>query len=131
MPDTFLARVETLASIETLNADLLAGSSATRTLEHWCAVHAMAADPKLHAELVRGADAPLDEAGRRRLGLAAGEPVRYRRVRLTCGGHVLSEADNWYVPPRLTPEMNRLLDTTDTPFGKVVAALHFTRETWP
>lgn len=129
MPDTFLARVETLASIETLNAEILASSSATRALEHWCQVHAMAPDPKVHAELVRGADTPLDDAGRKRLGLAA-EPVKYRRVRLTCGGHVLSEADNWYVPSRLTPEMNHVLETTDTPFGKAVAALRFTRQTF-
>ena len=130
MPDTFLSRVETLASIETLNAEVLASSSATRALERWCAVHAMVADPKVHAELVRGADAPLDDAGRKRLGLVAGETVKYRHVRLACGGHVLSEADNWYVPSRLTPEMNHLLETTDTPFGKAVAALHFSRETY-
>ena len=129
-PDTFLARVEALASIETLNAEILAGSSATRTLEHWCAVHAMAAEPKVHAELVRGTPKPLDEDARKRLGITPGEPVKYRQVKLTCGGHVLSQADNWYVPARLSPEMNRLLDTTDTPFGKAVAALHFTRETY-
>jgi hypothetical protein len=46
-----------------------------------------------------------------------------------CGAHVLSEADNWYVPGRLTPEMNKLLDTTDSPFGVVVRALHFQRHT--
>ena len=130
MPDTFLARVETLASIETLNAEILASSSATRALEHWCQIHAMAADPKVHAELIRGPDRPLDEAGRQRLGLSADEPVRYRHVRLVCGGHVLSEADNWYVPSRLAPDMNRVLDTTDTPFGKAVAALRFTRQTF-
>lgn len=129
-PDTFLARVETLASIESLNAEILASSSATRALERWCAVHAMAAEPTIRAELVHGADKPLDEAGRRRLGIGPGEPVRYRHVRLACGTHVLSEADNWYVPARLTPEMNRALDTTDTPFGKAVAGLHFTRETF-
>jgi hypothetical protein len=50
-------------------------------------------------------------------------------VRLTCGDHVLSEADNWYVPARLTPEMNRLLDTTDTAFGRAVQALDFHRRT--
>ncbi len=129
-PDTFLARVETLASIETLNAEVLASTSATRSLEHWCAVHAMAANPKVHAELVAGAAKPLDDAGRTRLALAPGEPVKYRHVRLACGNHVLSEADNWYVPGRLSPEMNRLLETTDTPFGKAVAALRFTRETF-
>ncbi len=55
------------------------------------------------------------------------EPLGYRRVRLKCGEHVLSEADNWYVPARLTQEMNHMLETTDTPFGKAVAALHFRR----
>ena len=130
MPDTYLARIETLASIETLNAEILASSSATRALEHWCEIHAMAPDPKVHAELVRGDDMPLAAAGRQRLGLAAGDLVKYRRVRLACGGHVLSEADNWYVPARLTPEMNHVLETTDIPFGKAVAALHFTRQTF-
>ena len=42
---------------------------------------------------------------------------------------MLSEADNWYVPARLTPDMNHMLETTDTPFGKAVAALHFRRHT--
>lgn len=130
MPDTFLARVEALASMETLNADILTSRSATKALEHWCGVHAMAADPKIHAELLRGEDKPLDETQRRRLAITSDETVKYRHVRLTCGDRVLSDADNWYVPSRLTPEMNRLLDATDTPFGKAVAALNFTRETF-
>ena len=36
-------------------------------------------------------------------------------MRLKCGDHVLSEADNWYVKARLTPDMNHMLETTDTP----------------
>jgi chorismate-pyruvate lyase len=56
-------------------------------------------------------------------------PVRHRHVRLTCGGHLLSEADNWYVPARLTPAMNHTLDTTDTPFGTVARPLNFHRKT--
>jgi hypothetical protein len=60
--------------------------------------------------------------------VSATERVAYRRVRLTCGGRVLSEADNWYVPGRLTGEMNRLLDETTTPFGRAVAELGFRRE---
>jgi hypothetical protein len=55
--------------------------------------------------------------------------VRYRRVKLLCGTALLSGADNWYVPGRLTPEMNKLLDTTVTPFGKAVQPLHFQRHT--
>ena len=46
-----------------------------------------------------------------------------------CGPLTVSEADNWYVPSRLTPEMNRLLETTDLPFGKVVRSLRFKRRT--
>ena len=66
---------------------------------------------------------------REALDVKPDEPLGYRRVRLKCGDHVLSEADNWYVPARLAPEMNHVLETTDTPFGKAVAALHFRRHT--
>ena len=57
------------------------------------------------------------------------EPITYRRVRLRCGARVLSEAENWYVPARLTAEMNRVLETTDTPFGRAVAELEPYRQT--
>jgi hypothetical protein len=42
----------------------------------------------------------------------------------------LSEAENWYVPARLTEAMNRALQTTTTPFGRVVAPLEPYRETF-
>lgn len=48
---------------------------------------------------------------------------------MQCGVHVLSEADNWYVPARLTDEMNRLLAETRTPFGRVVEPLEPYRRT--
>lgn len=54
--------------------------------------------------------------------------MAYRHVRLSCGASVLSVAHNWYVPSRLSPDMNEALETSDTPFGKVVAPLRFTRE---
>ena len=41
-PDSFVGRLEALALIETLNADLLAHDSATLTLERWCADHRLA-----------------------------------------------------------------------------------------
>jgi hypothetical protein len=128
-PDDFNARVQALALLQTLNVDLLTHSSATLTLERWCDVHKLASPAIVVADRVRGVDkAPTDEV-RQLLDVAATELVRYRRVRLHCGEHVLSEADNWYVPARLTPDMNRLLDTTDTAFGKAVQALHFQRRT--
>jgi chorismate-pyruvate lyase len=127
--DSYLARVEALALLQTLNADLLSHDSATLTLEHWCDVHRLASPPRVIAERVRGVDKPPSPEQRRELGVTATEPVRYRRVRLLCGTVVLSEADNWYVPGRLTAEMNTSLDSTDLPFGKVVQALHFQRHT--
>ena len=127
--ESFTARLEALALLETLNAELLSHDSATLTLDHWCAAHRLASPAHIVAERVNGADqAPTDEQ-RQLLGVSATEPIRYRKVRLTCGDHVLSEADNWYVPARLTPEMNRLLDTTDTAFGRAVQALDFHRRT--
>ena len=125
----FVARLEALALLQTLNAELLSHDSATLTLEHWCALHRLAASPRVVAVRVAGMEKQPSPEQREELGVAPAEPIRYRRVRLLCGTALLSEADNWYVPSRLTPEMNRLLDTIDTPFGKVVLALHFRRHT--
>ncbi len=128
-PDTFTARLEALALLETLNAELLSHASATLTLDRWCAEHRLAAPARVIAERVHGV-AKVPTADQRRL-LAVGpvETVRYRRVKLACGDHVLSQADNWYVPSRLTPEMNQALDTTDIAFGRAVQALDFRRRT--
>src|ERR1700719_3146082 len=52
-PDTFLARVEALAVVETLNAALLAARSATFTLDKWCADHKLSGETKIRARLVR------------------------------------------------------------------------------
>jgi hypothetical protein len=123
------ARLEALALPQTLNAELLSHDRATLTLDRWCAAHRLASPAHIVAERVDGAyQAPTDEQ-RQLLGVNATEPVRYRRVRLICGDRVLSEADNWYVPARLTPEMNRVLDTTDTAFGRAVQTLNFRRWT--
>lgn len=129
-PDTFLSRVEALAVLETLNATLLGARSATLTLDQWCADHKLAGDAKMRARLVRSIDKPISAEQRGRLQIDANEPVKFRRVELTCGDRVLSEADNWYVPGRLTAEMNRLLETTDTPFGRAVAELKPFRRTF-
>jgi hypothetical protein len=127
--DTFVARVEALALLQTLNADLLSHDSATLTLEHWCDVHGLASPPRIVAERVSGMDKAPTAEQRLELHVTPAESVRYRRVRLRCGGLVLSEADNWYVPGRLTPQMNTQLDTTDAPFGKVAQPLDFRRRT--
>ena len=128
-PDSFVGRLEALALIESLNADLLTHDSATLTLEGWCADHRLADPARIVAERVSDTAKPANVEVRAALNVNPDEPLGYRRVRLKCGDHVLSEADNWYVPARLTPEMNRVLETTETPFGKAVAALHFRRHT--
>jgi len=116
------------ATVEALNARLLVNPSATATLEGWCAERRLAEVPRIVA--LRGAtDKPATAEIRAELRVGPDEPVRYRQVQLVCGSRVLSEADNWYVPALLTPEMNRALETSDTPFGRAVAALNFTRRT--
>jgi chorismate-pyruvate lyase len=127
--DTFQSRVEVLALLQTINGEILASSSATRSLEEWCGEHHMADDPKIVARRVTGVDKAPSAEQLQRLGVKDASEVRYRRVELRCGAHLLSEADNWYVPARLTAEMNALLDTTDTPFGKAVLSLHPYRQT--
>lgn len=126
-PDTPVTRLQALALLQSLNADLLSHDSATLTLDRWCAAHHLATPAKIVAELDRGTSKPATDEQRKILRVGADEPVRYRRVKLACGGHVLSEADNWYVPDRLTPAMNTALDTTDIAFGRAVQALHFQR----
>jgi hypothetical protein len=128
-PASLVGRLEALALIESLNADLLSHDSATLTLERWCADHRLADPAVIVAERVHDADKAATVEVRAALDVKPDEPLGYRRVRLKCGDHVLSEADNWYVPARLTPEMNHLLETTDTPFGKAVGALRFRRHT--
>ena len=128
-PDDFVARLEALALLQTLNADLLSHDSATATLERWCADHRLAEPPRIVAERAPDVEKPAPADVRPALDVEPGEALGYRRVRLKCGEHVLSEADNWYVPARLTPELNHTLETTDTPFGKAVASLQFRRHT--
>lgn len=128
-PDDTVHRLAALALVQTLNADLLSHASATLTLDRWCAAHRLSDKPVIVADRVRGQDKPAGAEIRALLKVDADEPVRYRRVRLRCGDRVLSEADNWYLPARLTPAMNETLETTDTSFGRVVKPLDFRRAT--
>ncbi len=125
----YTTRLEAYALLQTLNAELLSQNSATLTLDRWCDVHRMASPARIIAERVDGTAKNPTIEQREMLGVSADEPVRFRRVRLKCGEHVLSEAENWYVPGQLTHDMNRQLDTTDTPFGRAVKPLRFRRQT--
>lgn len=130
-----LAAASTL--LHALNAELLSHASATLTLERWCEAQGFTARARIAAVRSSECDKSLPPDGDRHLALGPHEAVRYRHVRLVLDGHVLAEADNWYVPSRLSAAMNRQLDSSDMPFGKVIQSLGFQRQTlqahvlWP
>lgn len=128
-PDTPVSRLEILAHLQTLNADLLSHDSATLTLERWCARHQLAATSKIVADRVVGENGEVPADVRTQLRADPDQSIAYRRVKLRCGDRILSEAENWYVPSRLTPEMNRALATSDAAFGRIVLPLRFRRHT--
>lgn len=126
---TNLVSSEPPASVDALSARLLAARSATAVLEQLCAELHLADPPRVRALPDRHARRSADAEVRAALQIGPDEPVRYRRVRLRCGGRLLSRAENWYVPSRLTPDMNRALETSDTPFGTAIRPLQPTRRT--
>jgi len=121
-------RLALTALVQSLRAGLGATDSATLFLEDWCGRYGLAPVGKIVAKRVPG-DVPLTAEQRARLEIDASEPVVYRRVQLTCGDQVLSEADNWYLPNRLTPEINQQLTETETPFGRAIRPLVPSRRT--
>jgi chorismate-pyruvate lyase len=127
--DSFTTRLEALALLQSLNADLLSHDSATLTLDRWCGAHHLADPATITAERIHDVDKVATAEQRELLHVSPTEPIGYRRVKLHCGSHVLSEADNWYVPSRLTADMNEALDHSDVAFGRAVQALKFTRHT--
>ncbi|MBV8592666.1 MAG: hypothetical protein JOZ27_00025 [Caulobacteraceae bacterium] len=109
--------------VRALDAELLRGDSATVVLQRRCAARHPGEAPTIRAIRLATVQKPPPPEATRILGGG----LRYRRVHLACGNEILSEADNWYAPSRLTPEMNGALETTDTPFGIVVRPLGFHR----
>ncbi|WP_442680928.1 hypothetical protein ACSBM8_07030 [Sphingomonas sp. ASY06-1R] len=126
---TVQGRLAADVALHALSDQLLAQDSATLVLDDWCAAHHMAVDPKIVAERVHDGDRGVPDAVRTLLKVGPAEVVGYRHVRLRCGAHILSDADNWYVPARLTAAINRQLDTTDIPFGRAAKPLQFRRFT--
>ena len=114
------------AEIGDLDSRLLSHDSATLVLGDWCRDHHLAADPTIRA-MRDATQKPANTDTLAHLGVQDPAQLRYRHVRLMCGTRVLSDADNWYRPDLLTPEMNAALQMTRTPFGIVVAPLGFHR----
>jgi len=114
-------------AVQRLEAELTASPSATQFLTARCTALKLASPPVIRA-VRETMDLKASAEVRRALSVSADTPLRYRRVDLSCGTHVLSQADNWYVPERLTLAMNRTLDTSEVPFGAVVKPLNFRRK---
>lgn len=128
-PNTYVARLQAVALLQTLNAEILASASATRALEAWCRTHQLEDEPRVVIERVPSQPRPWRPEHEQWLSPRLGEKVTHRRVQLRCGPRILAEADNWYLGSRLTPEINRVLDTTNTPFGTAIASLDPYRRT--
>jgi len=115
--------------IQELSTCLINGSTATGTLQAWCEEHHLSKGPisiicRHHAPASRIDDDILDQ-----LEARPREPIWYRRVQLVRGSLPLSEAENWFVPQRLPPEIAEVLATTDVPFGQAIAPLKPFRRT--
>jgi len=108
-----------------LGRALQAEPSATKVLQAYCS--RLAPGVAITAIPLPADSLPPPAPFRTHFSLGADEHIRLRHVSLRCGTYVLSDAWNWYVPERLEPAMNKLLDTTTLPFGHVVAALRFHR----
>lgn len=117
------------ATLDAFEAKLAQHDSATVALGEWCAARQIASPAQITASDRRQVSSNDPPAKMRRL-LDIGSRDRFimRHVHLDCGGKTLSIAWNWYVPGRLTPEMNAALETTNAPFGRVASPLRFRRE---
>lgn len=109
-------------------ATLAAHDSATEALRAWCEARGLASPAQIMARPAKGEAGRQPKGLRRLLGLGPREPIGYRHVELTCGDRVLSSAHNWFVPGRLTPQMNAALASTQVPFGRIAAPLAYRRE---
>jgi len=117
------------ASIGEFSQVLASHDSATLALGVWCERRELASPATIRAEPAgAGSAAAITAEVRAQLALGADEPFGYRHVALRCGETTMSVAHNFYVPARLTEAMNVQLATTNTPFGRVVQPLDFSRE---
>lgn len=117
-----------LAAFQQVLAD---HDSATVALTQWCDAQAISDPATITARPNAGAPIAADAQTLALLEVGSQADLAYRNVALACGAVTLSYAHNWYVPARLTAQMNEALNTTGEPFGRVVAPLGFTRERLP
>jgi hypothetical protein len=117
------------ALIQKLSTRLIAGATATETLLAWCGAHGLSQGPITVERRQHGVLSDVPDEVRAALSPAADETVHYRHVQIMRGTLPLATAENWFVPQRLAAGMNDGLQTTDVPFGTVIAPLHPSRRT--
>ena len=115
-------------TVAAFEATLAQHDSATEALRTWCEARGLASPAQIIARPVIGAAARAPAGLRQLLGIGPREAIGYRHVELVCGNRVLSVAHNWYVPNRLTAEMNAALAATQVPFGRIAAPLAYHRK---
>jgi chorismate-pyruvate lyase len=123
------AASNTAALVWALNTRLIAGATATETLLAWCEEHGLSEGPITVEIRQCFAPAVVPDDVLPALKLDPGETIHYRQVRLMRGPLPLAAAENWFVPQRLTADMNEALIQTNVPFGRVIAPLRPLRRT--
>ncbi|GHE49754.1 hypothetical protein GCM10019059_06150 [Camelimonas fluminis] len=116
---------ESWARYEALVAALLETGSATETLAAWSRRRGW--DDRIVAHKLEADMRPAPAQIAALLDIREGETVGYRKVALASGERVLSRADNWFTPGRLSSGVNAGLDASQTPFGRLVSRLSPTR----
>lgn len=120
---------DTHALIQELSRRLCKTPTATAALVAWCEEHRISSAPvtvicrhRCHpTATARDVIAELNPLPR--------ESIAYRSVQLVRGGLPLVDAENWFIPHRLTPGMREALEATDVPFGELIAPLRPMRRT--
>ena len=120
---------DTAALVWALNTRLIAGATATETLLAWCDEHGLSEGPITVEIRQRFAPALVPDEVLPALEPGPGDGIHYRQVRLMRGSLPLAAAENWFVPQRLTADMNEALNRTNVPFGHVIAPLQPLRRT--
>lgn len=113
----------------TLKGRVQTADSMTEILRQWCDTHGIGHGPLRSEHAPASGELPPSPRAIDALQLRSEESTRHRGIVLMRGDVGLLEADNWYVPGRLPAEVNKVLETTDTPFGAALPGDGQTRKT--
>jgi chorismate-pyruvate lyase len=100
---------------EALRTYILAADSVTLAMSDWCREHGIGRLPLRSVVHRRAGIRPLPADFPIRIG--HDEAVWFREITLMAGDVPLLDADNWFLPYRISPDAAATLLETDTPFG--------------